>query len=319
MSRLANVSIDLDGLGCYHTIHRLAEAADPTLMYTLALPRFRELFAELGIKATLFVITSDLEHEAVVRELRLAVDEGHEVASHTHSHPYNLREWTDARIAAELKQSEDALFHAVGVRPVGFRTPGYNVDTRILRILAERGYTYDSSVFPCPPYYLAKAAVMGVMALSGKPSGSSMTDPAALLAPLQPYRPSRFNFSRPGDATHSLPLWEIPMGVVRGVRVPVIGTSIGAVPAAAARAMARALKLGQPTVQLEFHGIDMLDRDDVGIVPSLAGRQPDLRRAWRAKRAAYHACFSEIALTHRFMTLQQLVEELDRTSGSSPA
>jgi hypothetical protein len=319
MTRLANVSIDMDGLGCYHTIHRLAEPADPTLMYTLALPRFRELFRELGIKATLFVITSDLEHEAVVRELRLAVAEGHEVASHSHTHPYNLREFSDARIADELRQSEDALFRAVGVRPVGFRTPGYNVDTRIVRILADRGYTYDSSVFPCPPYYLAKAAVMGVMALRGQPSGSSMTDPAALLAPLQPYRPSRFHFSRPGDATHSLPIWEIPMGVVRGVRVPVIGTSIGALPAAAARTMARALKVGQPTVQLEFHGIDMLDRYDAGIAPSLAGRQPDLRRSWQDKRAAYHACFSEIARSHQFMTLQQLVEELNRASSSSAA
>ncbi len=51
MQRLANVSIDLDGLGCYHAIHGLADHADPTAIYRVALPRFLDLMASLGIEA----------------------------------------------------------------------------------------------------------------------------------------------------------------------------------------------------------------------------------------------------------------------------
>lgn len=314
-SRLVNLSIDLDGLGCYHEIHGLPEPADPTAIYRVALPRFRAFCRELGARATLFVIASDLDHPEVVDALREAVDEGHEVASHTMRHPYNLREWSERSVAAEIIAAEDAIEAAVGTRPVGFRTPGYNVDTRILRILAERGYRYDSSVFPCPPYYLAKGAVMAVMAAVGRPSGSSMTHPAALRAPLQPYRPSRYDFSRPGDRKHSLPLWEIPVGVTPWTRVPVIGTSIGGLPPVGARALGRSFKAGQRTLQVEFHGVDFMDRNDSGVLPSLAARQPDLRRAWTKKRDSYLAFFDVVARGASMITLAELADRLDAEAG----
>ena len=315
MLRFANVSIDLDGLGCYHSIHRLDAAADPTVMYTVALPRFFELFDRTSVRATLFVIASDLRHEEVVSALREAVARGHEVASHTFGHPYDLRRWNETRIAREIERASDMIRDTVGVRPVGFRTPGYNVDTRIVRILSEQGYRYDSSVFPCPPYYAAKGAVMAAMAVAGRPSGSDMTHPAALSAPLQPYRPSRFNFARRGDRKHSLPIWEFPIGVLRGARVPVIGTTVGALGPRGARAFAKAFRVGQRALQFELHGIDMLDAHDAAIAPELAARQPDVRRSWNAKGAAYEAFISELGTTHPWMTLADAARELDRAAG----
>lgn len=315
MRRLANVSVDLDGLIHYHRIHALTAPADPVAIHTVALPRFLELFARHGIRATFFVITEDLQHAAVRDVLRDAQAAGHELASHTHRHPYNLREWSDRGIAAEIADAEEALQKHLGVRPLGFRTPGYNVDTRIVRILAERGYTYDSSVFPCPPYYLAKAAVMGALALKGTPSGSSMTDPATLFAPLQPYRPSRWNVARAGDRKHSLPLWEIPIGVTRIGRAPVIGTSVGALPVPAARALAKAFGFGQQTVQFEMHGIDLLGGDDPGVDPSLAARQPDLRRSWQSRYATFDAFFAQLGTAFSWTTLADLADQLTDQAG----
>lgn len=314
MRRLANVSIDLDGLQFYHTIHGIDAPADPVAMYTVALPRFLELFAEHEIRATLFVIAQDLSHGVVVDALREAVHAGHEIASHTFHHPYDLRSWSERGIGNEIAQAEDAIRDAVGIRPVGFRTPGYNVDTRIVRILAERGYLYDSSVFPCPPYYFAKAAVMTTMALAGRPSGSAMTDPHALLAPLQPYRPSRWNFARPGDRKHSLPLWEIPIGVTRFSRLPVIGTSIGALSPTAAQILYRTGLAGSPGIQLEFHGIDMLDQDD-SLCTALVRRQPDVRRPWKTKRATFSAFFERIGRSYAWVTLEQQARELEQAAG----
>jgi hypothetical protein len=313
--RRLNVSVDLDGLGCYHSIHGIEEPADPTAIYTVALPRFLALFAEHGVRATFFVITSDLEHPSVVRALHRALEEGHEVASHTHRHPYNLRWWSDRGIARELIAAEQALSSTLGIRPVGFRTPGYNVDTRIVRILAERGYLYDSSVFPCPPYYAAKGAVLSAMALMGRESGSSMTDPAALFAPLEPYRPSRWNFARRGDRKHSLPVWEFPIGVTPLTRLPVIGTSVGALPPWGARALFAAFSAGRRTLQFELHGIDLMDRTDEGISDALVARQPDLRRAWTQKAAAYSAFLDAARPTWQALTLETIARQLDEEHG----
>lgn len=315
MVRFSNVSIDLDGLGCYHQIHGLKSGADPTAIYRVAMPRFLELFDELGVRATFFVIASDLQYPETVAALSEAVALGHECASHTFHHPYNLRTWNERSIHAEISRATEAIGDALGESPVGFRTPGYNVDTRILRILAETGYRYDSSVFPSPPYYAAKGAIMGAMALARRPSGSAMTHPAALRAPLQPYRPSRWDFSKRGDRKHSLPLWEIPIGVLPGARVPVIGTTVGALSPSAAARLVRWFKIGQPSLQFEMHGIDLLDANDACIASELAAKQPDVRRDWAAKRAAFAAYIEASAEHAPFMTLAQATDALDAAAG----
>lgn len=315
MRKLANVSVDLDGLPLYHSIHGLTESADPYAVYEIALPRLLDLFDELDVSATFFVIGSDLEHPQAVDALRAAVARGHEAASHSYLHPYNLRAWSKLSIAEDIDRASDAILHATGSRPVGFRTPGYNVDTRILRILSERGYLYDSSVLPSPAYYAAKAAVMGALALCGKPSGSSMVDPQSLRAPLQPYRPSRWAFYKAGDRKHSLPIWEIPIGVNRVFRLPVIGTTVGSLPRLARRPFYESFRRGQPTIQLELHGIDLLDSADECVSELLAASQPDVRRNWEDKREAI-GDFIELAKQHyAFITLENLADELNADAG----
>lgn len=311
MEPWGNVSIDLDGLGCYHTIHSLGLEADPTAIYRIALPRFLELWQTHGIRATLFVIASDLLHDDVVAALRDAMARGHEVASHSWGHLYNLRSHTWDQILRDFDRAEGAFEARLGVRPVGFRTPGYNIDERLMGVLESRGYRYDSSVFACPPYYAAKGAVMGVMAARGRPSGSSMTRAEALLAPIRPYRPARGRFwSDRGRDVRGL--WEFPIGVTPGLRLPVIGTTLGALPPAGARALYTAHALGQPAVQLEFHGIDLLDSSDACVLPELAARQPDVRRPVAAKRAAFDAYLGAMTASRAVLTLAEAAERLGR-------
>jgi hypothetical protein len=317
-ARWGNVSIDLDGLGCYHTIHALAEPADPTAIYTVALPRFIEMCARHEVRATLFVIASDLVHDVVRDALRAAVDAGHEVASHSWGHHYALRSQPAAAIAEDFDRAEQIFESALGVRPCGFRAPGYNIDDALLRHVVSRGYRYDSSVFACPPYYAAKGLVMAAMAASGRPSGSAMTRAEALLAPLAPYRPRRDAFWRAGSGTGALPLWEFPVGVIRGIRFPVIGTSLGALSPPAARALLSAHAAGQSFVELEFHGIDFMDHTDSAICAALARRQPDVRRTLARKMAAYDAYLGAMTRVADVHTLATLCDRLDARE-SAPA
>lgn len=317
MSALVNLSVDLDNLSLYHRIHALEGDPDARAIYAVALPRLLDFCERLGIRMTLFVVAGDLQFDEAVTALRRAAAAGHELASHTLRHPYHLRELSESGIAEEMDEAARWMEESLGVRPLGFRTPGYNLDSRILALLAERGYRYDASVFPCPPYFAAKAAVMARMAAKGQPTGSAANDPMALLAPISPYRPSRWGFWRRGDRKHSLPLWEIPCGVMPVTRLPVIGTTICALPEGGARTLARCFRAGQRYLSVAIHAIDFMDQHDRGVQPILVAKQPDLRRSWEQKQASLAAFLETLAQTHRAVTLLEMADALDASAGAT--
>ena len=159
-----------------------------------------------------------------------------------------------------------------GAPPVGFRAPGYDLSSTMLRALAARGYRYDSSVFAAPAYYAAKATVMALLALRGRPSGAVLTDPRALLASPDPYRPALDAPWRRGDA----PLMELPIAVSPALRIPAIGTSLLLAPAPVRRALVASMAR-RPHFNFELHAIDLCDAELDQLPAELVARQPDLR------------------------------------------
>lgn len=298
--RIACLSVDLDSVVCYRDIHGLENSPlSPDPAYSVGLNRLLGFLAEVDIPATLFVIgrdTKNSEHRAL---LRAAAKDGHELASHSWSHDYALRTKTPAEIRDDLFRVHDILGELQDSDPVGFRAPGYNIDNRLLDVCLELGYTYDSSVFPCPAYYAAKGAVMGALKLAGRPSRSSMTRAEALIAPITPYRPSIKSFWRRGDAD----ILEIPMAVVPGIRFPVIGTSLHVLGNTGFDAAYPLLKSAHRLLNLEFHAIDFMDADDVGMAP-LVKYQPDLRVPWETKQQRYSHVIWKAKQDYRFATLQ---------------
>src|SRR5262249_27068870 len=149
---------------------------------------------------------------------------GFELGNHSDTHPYDLARLDRARIRDEIARAHARIAEAAGAAhaPVGFRAPGYELSPSVVDVLVELDYRYDSSIFPSPPYYLAKAAVMGTMALRGRSSASVLGTPRVLAAPADPYHPDPRAPWRRGDAA----LVELPIAVVPWIRVPVIGTSL---------------------------------------------------------------------------------------------
>lgn len=187
---------------------------------------------------------------------------------------------------------------ASGVRPEGFRAPGYTITDTIFEVLEELGVTYDSSVFPCPAYFAPKAAVIGAMRLVGRRSRSIVDDPRVLTAPADPYRVGRPYWRRGRGVI------ELPIGVTRAARLPYIGTSVVLAGEHGARLLSRAMK-GRPLVNLELHGIDLADAAEDGLA-FLAPHQPDLRRALRTKEAALRAAIATLRdAGYRFVTLRE--------------
>jgi peptidoglycan/xylan/chitin deacetylase (PgdA/CDA1 family) len=283
--KIVSVSVDLDAIACYHRIHALPDPPTGPARFAVlrrCLPRFAELFARHGVRATFFVVGRDLEEDVEGRSLlaQLARD-GHELASHTHTHPYDFVRLGDSRIAEEIDRAHIAIADCAGAAPVGFRAPGYEITADVLGALVDRSYRYDSSAFPSVPYYGAKALVMAAMRVARRPSGSILGSPRALLAPRTPYRASpTAPYRRAADG-----LVELPIAVTPLARLPVIGTSLVTAPAWLRRHLVSAA-LRVPFFNLELHGIDLADAAADEISPALIARQPDLRRSLAHKRAA---------------------------------
>lgn len=310
---IVSVSVDLDAIDCYHRIHALTETpSEPARFAVLrrALPRLGALFSRHGIKATFFTVARDLVDDPEGRRLLADLAKaGHEIASHTYSHPYDLVRLGQARIVDEIERAESTIAEACGLAPVGFRAPGYEISAELVDVLCSRGYRYDSSAFPAIPYYLAKAAVMGILRAAGRKSGSILGSPKVLVAPRTPYRPAPGSPYRRGD----LPIMELPVTVTPLLRLHVIGTTLVLFPEWLRQKLVSAA-LGTPHFNLELHGIDLVDGIEDGISPALVARQPDLRVSLARKLAALEATLSEAKTADaRFMTLAEAAEHFAAT------
>jgi len=107
-----------------------------------------ELFQRHECQATFFILGWIAKRypklvQAICRQ-------GHEVASHGHSHQ-TLDRFTPATFRDEIR-SEKAFLEDLTQEPVlGYRAPSFSITRRTtwaLEILCEEGYRYDSSVFP---------------------------------------------------------------------------------------------------------------------------------------------------------------------------
>lgn len=299
--RLAAVSVDLDEIPCYTSIHGLPSPRDDRAhaIYDNAVPRFAELFEEEGVLATFFAIGRDLERRDNREAVRALSRAGHEIGNHTYSHFYDLTRRNRGEIVGEIRRGGEAIERATGRAPVGFRAPGYTITDEVFDALETEGYVYDSSVFPCPAYYGAKASAMGLIRLRGRTSKSVLDDPRVLRASADPYRVG-VPYHTAGHG-----MLEIPIGVTRDetLRLPYIGTSLVLAGEAGARLLTRMIA-GRPVVCLELHGIDLADAegDEIGF---LLPHQPDLRRSLDEKRRALRAAIEALrAEGYRFVTLE---------------
>lgn len=142
----ASINIDLDTL-CEEIDEDTRQIhATPlrAITYQRVLPRFLDVLARHGLKATFFVIGRDVAANAAL--FRSLADEGHELANHTMNHPKQLVRLSSSDVAREIRQCGAAIESITGVRPTGFRAPGYTITPSVLAALRDEGYTYDSSL-----------------------------------------------------------------------------------------------------------------------------------------------------------------------------
>jgi peptidoglycan-N-acetylglucosamine deacetylase len=160
---IASVSLDLDNLWSYLKTHGDAGWQEYPTYLDVVVPRVLEFLAERQLRITFFIVgkdAADPRHRDVMKAIAAG---GHEVGNHSFHHEPWLHLYSAEQIEEELASTEVAIESATGMRPEGFRGPGFSFSPTLLNVLTRRGYHYDCSTFPtflgplARAYYFAKS------------------------------------------------------------------------------------------------------------------------------------------------------------------
>lgn len=107
-----------------------------------------QLFSDANIKITFFILGWVAErHPDLVKAIQA---QGHEIASHGYSHQLIYKQSPEV-FRAETAKSKQILEDITQAPITGYRAASYSITQRslwALDILAELGFTWDSSIFP---------------------------------------------------------------------------------------------------------------------------------------------------------------------------
>jgi polysaccharide deacetylase family protein (PEP-CTERM system associated) len=110
--------------------------------------RLLELFSRLRVQATFFVLGWVAErYPGLVREIAAG---GHELGCHSYWHRL-IYQLNSAEFREDTRKARDLVEQAAGQPVYGYRAPTYSIVSSslwALEMLAELGFTYDSSIFP---------------------------------------------------------------------------------------------------------------------------------------------------------------------------
>lgn len=296
MKPIASLSLDLDDRWSY-----LRTAGDPVWAnypsyLHLAVPRVLDTLAQHGLRATVFVVGRDAARPEN-RDMLAAIAAAHEVGNHSFDHDQQMHRWREDKLEVDVARTEGAIEAATGVKPEGFRGPGYTVSSATLRVLLRRGYAYDASTLPSYLGPLARAFYFRATRLESADRDErgelfgSFTDGRR---PLRPY----YWVVDGGE------LLEIPVTTFPGVKVPIhvsyvshlarYSPRLAHLYVEAALRACRATGLGP---SLLLHPPDFLGPDDA---PDL-GFFPGMRTPAAVKLDVLHGYLT--AMTRRFEVL----------------
>lgn len=145
---IASISLDLDNHWSYMKNHGTEGWEEFPSYLEVFVPMILEELEALGIKITFFIVGQDAALEKNHPYLKMIADGGHEIANHSFRHETWLQRYTEKELMEEIEKAHEAIFHATGKEPIGFRGPGFTWNRALLNILAEKGYSYDASTFP---------------------------------------------------------------------------------------------------------------------------------------------------------------------------
>ena len=213
MKPYASLSLDLDNQWSYMKTHGDSGWQSHPSYLDAVVPRILDFLAARGLTITFFIVGQDAalpKNRAALAAISAA---GHEIGNHSFRHEPWLHLYTADELDRELRQAEDAIEAATGVRPRGFRGPGFSLSEGTLETLARRRYEYDATVFPNLLNPLARAYLFSTSRLTAEEKRQRSALFGTWKDAFRPVRPFQWRLA-------SGPLLEIPVTTLPVFKVP---------------------------------------------------------------------------------------------------
>jgi polysaccharide deacetylase family protein (PEP-CTERM system associated) len=136
----------------YHGIELPEQAWPSDSRLHVGLDRLLGLLDHHRVSATFFVL--GVVADRFPRLIADLASSGHEIACHGHRHRL-VYEQSPEEFRDDIASARDAVGGAAGCAPSGYRAPYFSIRSDslwALDILAEQGFSYDSSIFPVSNY-----------------------------------------------------------------------------------------------------------------------------------------------------------------------
>jgi len=283
----ASIHLDLDGASDIFRMWGWRFEGEDTV-FESGLRNALDLFDANHIRASLFVITDSLHHPRKRALIEEAMRRGHEIGSHTITHP-NLLRVDSARKREEIAGSRERLERELGVKVRGFRAPGYRLDRECIELLAANGYAWDASAFPTSVFsQRLRVPVERLMAPHRPVQGSGFLE-----LPLPDHRPWPVPFNPSYSHLTGLTYYRWGLNRVR--------------------------RRGMPLVML-FHLIDFSDPLSAAQLQGWVSRIATLSNiSGEKKKRGCQKMLDEIRARYRIVPTSELIAEVESQLSAAPA
>jgi len=268
MRPIACISIDMDTLASIYKGQGCTRPGGYTYIeFRTGVEKMLDFFTEMGIRTTQFMVGNDFLYEKNHAAIKAIVRSDHEIANHSMRHPQGFR-WLDAaEKERELAEMNTICKQVTGITPIGFRSPGWNVDDRTIPVLNKLGFRYESSVFPTSFMPLLKLSHWLSMSKQPKDIRTTMGQMNYMFAPRKPYHVADSSLARKGEN----PLIEFPLSVSPILRVPFFATLLLFTGISFYRTLYKHIRATGLPIHFQMHLSDFIDYS----LPELQDQLPD--------------------------------------------
>jgi len=214
MKPIASLSLDLDNKWSYMKTHGDEGWEKFPSYLDIAVPRILDFLRERDLLITFFIVGQDAALEKNHNVLKSIADAGHEIGNHSFNHEPWLHLYSYDKLFDELARAEDAIISATGVKPTGFRGPGFSLSENTLNALSNRGYAYDATIFPNLLNPLARAYMFSTSNLTKEQKEQRKALFGTLDDALRPVKPYKW-------ALDKSKLIEIPVTTMPVFKIPI--------------------------------------------------------------------------------------------------
>jgi len=301
--KVCSVSVDVDSLNSNFKGFGLRKREYSYNEFQTGIENILNFFAQYNVKATFFFVAQDLEIKKNARFITSVTAAGHEVASHSYSHPQGFSLLSHEEKIYELKNSKEIIEAISRQRVIGFRAPGWNISDDTLPIFRDLGYTYDSSIFPTSITWFLKAIHYTKMWKRDRLAKTTLGHLYYTFSPSYPYHTDEKKMGKRGDTDFI----EFPVQVTGILRLPFFATFHLAYPSFIKKGF-NAIK-NRKIINYQMHlsdFVDYLEKEFEGELPKKFGSYIPLSLKMKIsdKMEIWEKIFSMMSQDYKFETLQ---------------